>query len=1119
MKKNKVKNLLVSKQLLALTGGAVLLTPLTIVACASNATTNISQQWIDETYRKFENSILTIENNVLYKEYFDVNNTDANGWFKIDQAIINKILNNSNLENTPEVQEQYLGKIENNTLLITYKLFKVEDEGQQQELKASFTFDDKKISNIKSLSEKDKEEIKKILDTWKSYTVKIQNDSEELQSDKYKDIPTLLLKSDRNDENNKFFSETLKSFTETNAKDKNFKLKFLLDFQDQKINIKLNVIFDDFLNIPILLDKTSADKQLKIITGFKENAKYQKEVEEIYKPLGRYYDLSEFNSQKEYPRLASSIYDVEQVGIFLNEIKGKVNDENKFKLPEFFDKDKTSNLWYELKVDINANDIIGTVNADFTIVDKFTKTEIRPQNVTKIMTLNKFHPLVADRDKKEDYATMENVYQAYKLFEKINLNDKNQTLASKDPSLNIDFDWLKKETDFSKEKEFEVSFDLSQIEKPEEKPASNLADANPADKKVTNKFRVLKFNNKKVDHTAATPYANANDEDKIKQEIVNDDVIGVKKIPVVLQVQLDIEGQNKDQWYTVLPHIKTINGTIEEDFSAKSANVKYAQIGGYRDNDLDTSGKIYQEFSGDNTQILSLSTKAAPAKPTKIIEIPVNEDIFKELSVLKQKEAVDKLETQGLLTEQIRMILSQSTDMTINENIDRILDKFNFFINLSETKNLKSENDANNNNKITKLKTDEVELKLTSKTDNLRVFQNIDQSGTDLGFPKVQVVIKLDDNAQSTQQILEKQINRAFKTVNEFMNDQSYVYADKKPSEFQIGTGQGQTALKFLDPKQNYGYITKYDTGSNNQQNDDDKGIKTIDVTLSRGQQQKKFQVTLTGFLTTAQTTTRTINDAELDVKEYLNLKTETSGSTQTTHYYSHLKLKDGVNVKATEISNYLNGEKLKEIIEVEKEDATTTTTPFKSLLKKKLAANVELRLANIRQNFNSGINTPEILADVQLVKKDGDKLKTSAKVELVVTGFEINDDFLTETLLDQIGTAFSTYDSPVKKSTTSNPANNADYYNSKKATEIKTLDDLAAQLDRVTNKVYEYQNPSLGTQKVEIKLLTLIDGSQNDQNGSLKVRIELSFKDKSDKKPIEKEITLFGFKPEGTTK
>ena len=1113
MKKNKVKNLLVSKQLLALAGGAVLLTPLTIVACSSSTNSNISQQWIDETYRKFENSILTIENNVLYKEYFDVNNTDANGWFKIDLAIINKILNNSNLENSPEVQEQYFGKIENNTLLITYKLFKVEDEGQQQELKASFVFDDKKISNIKSLTETDKQSINIILDKWKEHSIKIKNDSEELQNSKYGDIPTLLLKSDRNDENNKFFSETLKSFTDTNAKDKNFKLKFLLDFQDQKINIKLNVIFDDFLNIPILFDKTSADKQLKTITGFKENAKYQKEVEEIYKPLGRYYDLSEFNSQKEYPRLASSIYDIEQVGIFLNEISKKETDEKKFKLPDFFDQAKTSNLWYELKVDINANDIIGTVNADFTIVDKFTKTEIRPQNVTKIMTLNKFHPLVADRDKKEDYATMENVYQAYKLFEKINLNDKNQTLASKDPSLNIDFKWLKDKTDFSENKEFEVSFDLSQIEKPEEKPASNLADADATNKKVTNKFRVLKFNNKKVDQTGATPYADT--EDKIKQEIVNDDVIGVKKIPVVLQVQLDIEGQNKDQWYTVLPHIKTINGTIEEDFSAKSADVKYAQIGGYRDNDLDTSGKIYQEFSGDNTQILSLSTKATPAKPTKIIEIPVNEDIFKELSVLKQKEAVDKLETQGLLTEQIRMVLAQSTDMTINENIDRILDKFNFFINLSENKNLKSENDANNNNKITKLKTDEVELKLTSKTDNLRVFQNIDQSGTDLGFPKVQVVIKLDNNAQSTQQILEKQINRAFKTVNEFMNDQSYVYADKKPSEFQIGTGQN--SLKVLDPKQNYGYVSKYDT--NNQENDDNNGTKTIKTTLIRGKQQKEFKVTLRGFLTTSQTTTRTINDTELDVKEYLNLKTEASGSTQTTHYYSHLKLKDGVRVKATEISNYLNGEKLKEIIEVEKEDATTTTTPFKSLLKKKLAANVELRLANIRQNFNSGINTPEILADVQLVKKDGDKLKTSAKVELVVTGFEINDDFLTETLLDQIGTAFSTYDSRVKKSTTSNPANNADYYNSKKATEIKTLDDLAAQLDGVTDKVYQYQNPSLGNQTITIKLLTLIDGSQNDQNGSLKVRIELSFKDKSDKKPIEKEITLFGFKPDGTTK
>ena len=1117
MKTKTNKTWLWKKSLVPLTGAMIFLPPLTIVACSNNNNFNLSQSWINQAYQSFENAIIKVENNTLYQEYFDTSKKDEDGWFTIPYEIVSKILNVTEIQNNPQINEVYYGKIEAGNLKIKYKIFNGE-----QELSATFVQNEKVISGIKSLTEDQNKSIKEVVDKWSSHQIKIQNENTELDKNKYNTIPTILLQGDRDDENNKFFSQTLKSFSETNLKGKkDFKLKFKLDFQDQKINIKMDFIFDKNLNIPIIL-KENASKQTRSIDGFKENKVYQKDVEEIYKPIGRYYDLSDLNGNKNYPQLASSIYNVEQLGILLNALKTKVSSD-KFTLPDFFDQSKTQNLWYELKVSLNANDIIGTVNADFTIVDKFTKTEIRPQNVTKIMTLNKFHPLVANTENKQDYATMENVYQAYKLFEVINLKEENQNkdLASKDPNLKFDFDWLKDKTDFNKDKEFEVSFDTSQIEKPEEKPAKDQANSNI----VKNKFRVVKINNQKVEHTTTKANATNKDEDKIKEEIVNDDVIGVKKIPFVLQIQLDnVDGSKADQWYTVLPHLKTQNGASNEEFSAKSAETKYIQVGGYRSEDLDIVNKIYQEFSGDNIQLTRASNPAAPAaSQAKLIEINVNETIFNELISKKQKEAVEALETQKLITQQIKQILAQSTDKTINENIDLIVNKFNFFLDLSENKNLNSEKDTTSN-KTTKLKTDEVDLKLSAKNNNDQFFENIEAtSGTKNPFPKVQVVINLNPDSQQTiGESIEAQINSAFKATSQFLNDQSYVYADKKPSEFDLATNKDK--LKLLDPSQNFGYKTELITTRNKDTDNDDNGTKKIKLKLTRGKQTKQLEITLKGFATTKQKTKtnrikrQTQTTTDLDVNTYFNLESQTSGGSSTTLFRSPLKLKDKVNVKASEISNYLTGAKLKEIIDIETVKPETGNGPFSSLLKTSLPTDVSLKFSNIKQVIEKGILLPQINADVQLTKQEQDTTKESSVVKVIVSGFTIDDNFLTTDLLAQAAQAFSTFDSPIKLETTpTQPPYRAKAntgYNSKKASEIKTLDLLKQEFKTGTtvdsDNYLEYTSSGVGA--IKIKLLELVKDSQNDQNGSLKVRIKLEWKDKPELESIEREITLFGF-------
>ena len=746
----------------------VSISPLAIIACSNQANSSgITQAWINQKYQSFQNALLVNPTKFLFAEYFDQSNLDENGRFEISPEIVQKLFNLEQPENDPAIKEKYYGKIEANQLIITYELI-----SDNKVLTPTFALKPQVVSNLQTLTEQQKTTFKKLETNWTNHTIEIKNDANKLEKNQYNTIGVNLLKTEQNDETNKFFSETLKKFKNDNKSDwenNQWTLKFAITFNDIKngentegeISIKLDIYNDDYWNLPLIVNEpgSAVTNHTKKIGGFKSNQKHQEEIIALYQPLGKFYDLSEFNSNKPYKQLASSIYDIEQLGILLDAIE-KLDTNNKFDLPEYFDKSKndptnSKNLWYKLETEINANDINGTTNIDFTIVDNFTGVKIRPQNVTKIMTLTKFFPLVNNRDNPTDYATMENIFQAYKLFEKINLKEKLKELPSKFTT-NIDFNFLKDKTDFSKQnKEFDITFNDNKLDG--EKPKFTQ----------TNKFRIFKINDVETKTNKQSGPSNppAANNDLIK----NDDVNGIKEVPVLLQIQLDMDAQpdqpngpnnKQNEWYTVLPHTKSSTSTGDV-FSSKSEEIRYAKIGGFRTKEIDLTNKIYKLFEPTTATppappvqppqpqpFIQFQTPPAPVPPpaasnSKQIEIQVKESIFNSLISQTQKAAINSLESQQLITDEVKKILAASNDDEIKNDVDNIIKKYSFFFDLKEIP-LKADKDTSGI--ITKLKTDPVDLKLTAKTNSDKIFDNIDTNGAKQPFPKVEIIISKSTN-------------------------------------------------------------------------------------------------------------------------------------------------------------------------------------------------------------------------------------------------------------------------------------------------------------------------------------------------------------------------------------
>lgn len=716
MKKQRIKNRFNKLLLASMVGCSFPLFAQVILSCESKSNNFSNQTWIDQKYQDFQEAKSLIDPSNIFIEYF-ANNPDLllDKEFVIPFDVIDKVFD---IEKIANIEQEFIGKYDssNNKLSITYKM----KQGNKELI--SSKLNNVKVFEVKKFTNEQKTDLNTILTSWKEFVVKIQgavkNTNETPKEilldnlDEIKFINPLFLVGAFDNEQNEFFSKSLTEFknqqsvstiTQKNSWKIGFKLFFSLDGE---ISIELKL----FNNLhPSDMEFILGLEKQKKYSGFMTNEASKTNIENIYKDLGLSYNLKTLNANQTYPQIASSVYDLSTLGILLNNIQTKVNDVNKFKLPEYFDsKTQHNSLWYELQIStINANDISGILNVNFTVKDKFSGLSITPQNISRIMTLTNFYPLVIkdpNDSAKDDYSILENVYQAYTLFSKLNLKNKYLKLPSSSPQEVVNFNWLNTNTDISLLiKNFnptDGSFEISS-------PLPNQDPQNPnTSLRRTTKFRIK-----------------ANSISNTKE--INDDINGFKSIPFLLEMEVKFDDKTANTWATVLPQNKVPNSTSSNQFNSKAEEVAYIKIGGYRTKDLDIAGKIYAIFKSES------SSAFAP------INVSVSENIFNTLIQSNQKDGIQSI--KELVSLEIRKKLETSQDVEIKNQVNDIFKKFNFSFDLFNVWFNSTAFDTNN--KPTNLETNIVDFVITSKNDENAKFQYYDPTIGHTNYPKVKIVI------------------------------------------------------------------------------------------------------------------------------------------------------------------------------------------------------------------------------------------------------------------------------------------------------------------------------------------------------------------------------------------
>ena len=284
-----------------------------------------------------------------------------------------------------------------------------------------------------------------------------------------------------------------------------------------------------------------------------------------------------------------------------------------------------------------------------------------------------------------------------------------------------------------------------------------------------------------------------------------------------------------------------------------------------------------------------------------------------------------------------------------------------------------------------------------------------------------------------------------------------------KPS--QIGPTEKNTStmlnLPYQDPRQLFGFNTKYKTIKD----DNVKGEKTVEVTLSRGETIKKTLV-IKGFLT---------EEAEQNEKlDYLNPEKVFANFTKNP-FLGALQTKGNVQV-------FLGNQfKIKDILELKGQDLIDKIK--KSFLMPSAdQSKFEIKaLGNPVQWKTFWINENIVKIDIQIVEKTDGKTKPrkSGIYSVKIMGFEEDKESLHDEASFNAGVyTFGSFHTPIKHN-----ADSKKPYLDKKASEIKTTEDLKPWLD---------EGP---TSYVKAEGIELVEGSANDEEGSLKINVKLTSK------------------------
>lgn len=661
---------------------STLFVPQIISSCSSNdySEEKISQEWIDQQYSDFENSNLTIDENQLFIEYFlPLNNLKSQKDIKLNYEVLSKIYNIPFI-NQEGIIQNFVGNYnkDDNTLEINYQL-------QQQKSPSSKIIDllpsnnktfNKKMK-VRTLNQNQVNQINSINNMFNNFNFQISNGIETFDistpSEVLKNINPLFLKEQSNNDENKYFKNSFdnlkKQIENKNLLDNNWNIVFNINFGlDGKITISFFIENQLAQNISF---KIFDNKNIKEFSGFKTNSESQTQIIEIYKKLSVSLNLKTLNNNQVFYQTASSIYDIKTIGELLNKLKNN----NQFELPEYFNPSTIhQNLWYELQISsITSNDISGLCNISFTIIDKFTQLPISPTNVSKIMTISEFYPLVKKDNsndyKNYDYSILNMVSQAYSKLNTIQLKNKTNDIASASNTIQTYSDLINNTNikDVLSLNEQDQTFEINDI---------------------NNQNQSMKF--KIVENQIS-----------FKNGIVNNDVIGIKSLPIILQ--FEVKKPNKiTEWINVLPQEKNsnINVPIYDQFEARTQKQAFIKISGYKPKDFLIADWIYESL-----------------KKHSEIKILINKNEFFNIQMQTQKEGMKTL--NYLIINEIKKILFKDNQLQENLqklslSINNLFEKFNFTFDFPNIPFI-------NSNK--NIKTDNVNFILTSKNDENAKFE------------------------------------------------------------------------------------------------------------------------------------------------------------------------------------------------------------------------------------------------------------------------------------------------------------------------------------------------------------------------------------------------------------
>ena len=322
---------------------------------------------------------------------------------------------------------------------------------------------------------------------------------------------------------------------------------------------------------------------------------------------------------------------------------------------------------------------------------------------------------------------------------------------------------------------------------------------------------------------------------------------------------------------------------------------------------------------------------------------------------------------------------------------------------------------------------------------------------------------------------------KAFANVDAWLTEELSKMHLFKPS--QIGPTANNSSPMFnlpypvLDTRQNFGFESKYKVTKD----DDEKGEKTIQLTLSRGGEKHDKTIVLKGFLT---------NEQEQNEKEnHLNPAKVFAGFSRD--------FIDVINKKGL-IQVVLKGEpEINDILELTGQQVIEKIK--NSLLNEDQdESKFEIKaLGNPVQWKPVGIKENAVRIDVQIVEKTNGKNqpKKSGIYSVKIMGFKKDNETLYDEASFDAGVyAFGSFHSPVKRNVDGKKP-----YLDKKASEITNTQELMSQLD-------------LGlTSYVKAQDIELVEGSANDEEGSLKITVKLTSKF-NEKWTKWVEMKLYGF-------